>query len=515
MTELTYLLPVGVVLAAALVVVLLDLVLPRQERYLLPWIAFGGCVLALFSVYQTHLVLVEQRMWFLSYAARLAGNSADPVILQGAFALDGFGIAIWAVACLAGALAVLIAASHPEESVLASGEFYGLMLLAVAGMMLLGVAHDWATLVVSLEIMSVATYILAGSKREDLRSNEAALKYLILGGFGTAFLLLGVVFYYGANGSLSLTPNAALLRLPEDERLAREMLSSLGMGLALAGALFKIGATPFHFWIPDVYEGAPTAVTALMASGVKAAGFAVLARVFFETFGDAAFRAQWVALLLPAAVLTMVAGNILAMRQNNLKRMLAYSSIAHTGYLLLAFLVLPRRGDGAVMGEHLQAVLFYLVLYSVMTLGAFAVVSLQREDGRALETMDDFAGLAKEQPGIALCMALFMVSLAGLPPTGGFFAKFLIFRDAIAQGVIERGNTGIIIAAVIGILTSVASLYYYLRVVVMMYMTPAGTEEAAAPARCRYAWGACMLIYVAALVILLTGIVPGWFYWQL
>ncbi|MGD0091419.1 MAG: NADH-quinone oxidoreductase subunit N [Planctomycetota bacterium] len=529
MSEWMCLLPIGVVLTAALVVVFLDLALSRSDRYLLPWVALAGCVLGLAAVWQTHQTLSDQLVWFVGYNTPLPPLSPGgrgwgegglgPLLLGGAFCLDGFGLAIWSLACLAGAFSILAAPPQAEESALSSGEYYGLTLLAVAGMMLLGVAHDWLTLVLSLEIMSVATYVLAGSKREDIRSNEAALKYVVLGGFSTAFLLLGVAFYYGAFGSLSLQPSTALAGLPAAEAQARTVFALLALGLVLVGALFKIGATPFHFWVPDVYEGAPTAITGLMAFGVKAAAFAVLARVGFETFGGFVFRAAWLPLLLIGAILTMVLGNVLALRQSSLKRLLAYSAIAHSGYLLLAFLVMPHVHDAEAMNEHLKSVVFYLLVYGVMTLGAFGVVGLARTNGRPLENMDDYAGWAQERPGLALCMALFMFSLAGLPPTGGFFAKFLIFRGAIAQGLIEPGarQSMIILAAVIGILASVASLYYYLRVVVVMYMSQAPAAlpaEAPAAAPCRHARTVELLIYATALATLLSGIIPGWFYWM-
>jgi NADH-quinone oxidoreductase subunit N len=516
MNEVAYLMPVGVVLLAALVVVFLDLVLPHKERYILPWLALTGCVLGLVSVFQ-QTNLWNQTLWFLSYAPAKSAGLINPRIMGGAFCIDGFGIFIWVIACGAGALSILASPPPSEESALSTGEYYGLTLLAVAGMMLLGISHDWLTLLISLEIMSISTYILTGSNRDDLRSNEAALKYLVLGAFSTAFLLLGMAFYYGAFGTLSLTPNTLFASLPEAERNARGAFVVISMGLILVGAFFKIGASPFHFWIPDVYEGAPTAVTGLMAVGVKAAAFAVVGRVLFESFGAVQFRMIWIPLVLVAAVLTMVIGNILAMRQSNIKRMLAYSGIAHTGYLLLAFLVMPGANDAAAMNDHLKAVVFYLITYGVMTLGAFGVIALVREDGKPLENMDDYAGLAKEHPGIALCMGVFMLSLAGMPPMGGFFAKFMIFRGAIEQGAIQatQGNHSIIIAAIIGILTSVASLYYYLRVIVAMYMSPENATEnpeGGEPARCRYAWGSNILIFAAGVITLAIGIVPSWFY---
>lgn len=478
-SELSRLMPVGVVLLAAGVVVLIDLFLKHHDRYVLPWIGVAGCAVALALALKT-----QSGAWFAT------GNETAKVsILGGAFVIDGFGLGVWAVACIAGALSVLSASHNHEDSPLSAGEFYGLKLLAVSGMMLLAVSHDLLTLLISLEIMSISTYILAGSDHSNTRSNEAALKYLVLGAFSTAFMLMGMAFYYGATGSLSLAPNTAAA--PNTSYLL------LAMGLILAGALFKIGAAPFHFWIPDVYEGAPSSVTGLMAVGVKAAAFAVLARFAFESFGALNY---WVEPLEVLAVLTMAFGNILAMRQSNVKRMLAYSGIAHTGYLMLALLISP--ASSPVIGSHLHAINFYLLSYGLMTLGAFGVLGLMREDGRPLNMMSDFQGLAKSHPGIALCMAIFMLSLAGMPPFAGFFAKFMIFRGAIEQGHV--------VAAVLGILTSVASLYYYLRVVVQMYMSPANDgEEGAEAARCKYAWGTNFLIYAAGLGTLILGVLPG------
>ncbi len=509
-SELSHLLPIGVVLTAVVIVVFLDLVLPKKDRYILPWIAFSGCMLALVSIFHTQHELVrlfKSITWFVNYDALSDTHATNSVILGGAFCLDQFALFIWIIACIAGGLSVLSATHSDEESALVAGEYYGLMLLAVAGMMLLAVSHDFLTLLISLEIMSISTYILTGSNRDDIRSNEAALKYLVLGAFSTAFLLMGIAFYYGAFGTLSLTPNVSFMGLPKDEYVHRQLFIIIAMGLILVGSLFKVGASPFHFWIPDVYEGAPTAVTSLMAVGVKAAAFAVVARLAFESFGAADLRAIWVPLLQVIAVLTMVIGNVLAMRQNNVKRMLAYSGIAHTGYLLLAFLVRPGT-DAAEINEHLKAVVFYLLTYGVMTLGAFGVVGLIRDDGRPLQDMDSYEGLAKEHPGLALCMAIFMLSLAGMPPMGGFFAKFLIFKGAVDQGFV--------VASVLGILTSVASLYYYLRVIVAMYMSPANADaaEASLTPHCQYAWGSNLLIYVAGIVTLIIGVLPGWFYLQ-
>ncbi|MCW8132931.1 MAG: NADH-quinone oxidoreductase subunit N [Planctomycetota bacterium] len=489
-SQLVELLPVGVVLAAALVVVFLQLVLPAKERYVLPMAAMAGCLLGLGALAQNYLSLNQFLKGGLPWFAALAQPSGhSPAILNGAFVIDGFGISIAAVALIAGALSVLCASHNDDDSALGKGEYYGLVLLAVAGMMLLGFSHDFLTLLISLEIMSVSTYILAGSERENVRSGESAMKYLVLGAFSSAFLMLGMAFVFGATGSLSLSP---VFLLPNDPR---NYLVMGGFGLILVGMLFKVGAVPFHFWVPDVYQGAPTGVTGLMAVGVKAAGFAMVARILLETFGAPVFRFQWTGLIAAAAVVTMALGNFIALRQSSVKRLLAYSGIAHTGYLLLAFLV-QKNANAAMVEESLRAVSFYLVAYGLMTLGAFGVVSLTREDGRTLENLEDYNGLAKEHPALALCMAAFMLSLAGLPPFSGFFAKFMVFRSAI--------DNGFVLPAVLGILTSVASLYYYLRVVLRMYMP----EEGSVAARCQYAWTSNLLIYASGLGSVLLGVAP-------
>lgn len=507
-SQLNELLPIGVVLTASLVVVFLNIVLAPKDRYVLSLVGVAGCLLGLLVLGKNYHALAAQYGQppaFFHGFFRAAEGTYDPVLLGGAFVVDGFGMSIMAVAMLAGALALLCATPREDDSALSTGEYFGLILLAVAGMMLLAIAHDFLALLIALEVMSVATYILAGSARRDVRSGESALKYLILGAFSTAFLMLGIAFVYGATGSLSMQLPALVQYSP---------LVKAALALILVGVLFKVGAVPFHSWVPDVYEGAPTGITALMAVGVKAAAFAVVARLCFEAFGmpdltvsvsAVPLREAWVPLFAVLAVLTMALGNLLAMHQNNVKRMLAYSGIAHSGYLLLAFLVDTKTRPTAIAPEvtmHLQAASFYLLAYGVMTLGAFGVLSLMREDGRPMEKMEDFTGLAKEHPALALCMAVFMLSLAGMPPFAGFFAKFLVFKSAVSSGFAW--------AAVLGILTSVASLYYYLRVVVRMYMAPAGGEGEPAPARCRYAWTLNLLIYGTGALTLLLGLLPQW-----
>ena len=501
-SELSQLTPIGVVLAAALVVVFLDLAISHKDRYILPWIGLTGMILGIAAIVQIVVARGFAAPWFLDNASYATESPAKALILGGAFVIDRFGLAIWFIALLAGGLSILSSPPPEEDSALSTGEYYGLTMLAVAGMMLLSVSHDFMTLVVSLEIMSIATYILTGGSRDDVRSNEAGIKYLVLGAFSTAFLLMGIAFYYGAFGSLSLSPNEAFIALNRtngSEVASRACFVYLALGFLLVGTLFKVGATPFHFWIPDVYEGAPTSVTSLMAVGVKAAGIAVIARLAFETFGSYEYRYHYGPLLTVLAVATMFVGNIFAMRQSSVKRMLAYSGIAHTGYLLLAFATLPNENGTLVVGDHTHAVVYYLLVYGVMTLGAFGVVGLVREDGKPLDTFENFQGLAKENPGIAACMAIFMFSLAGMPPTGGFFAKFMIFR-----GAVDQGHT---LAAVLGVMTSLASLYYYLRVIVAMYMPTADhhTKETPSPV-CRYSWSSSVLIYAAGIATLIIGL---------
>jgi NADH-quinone oxidoreductase subunit N len=509
--QLAQLTPIGVVLGAALVVVFLDLALSHKDRYMLPWIAMTGAVLGLASTFQTATIPGFSAPWFTDYSAWMSGETPRSVILGGAFCIDRFGLAIWMIACMAGALSMLCTPPPNEDAALTTGEYYGLNLLAVAGMMLLAVSHDFMTLVVSLEIMSIATYILTASSRDHVASNEAGIKYLVLGAFSTAFLLMGIAFYYGAFGSLSLAPSRNFISLlinDPHEAGFRLCLVYLSLGFILVGTLFKAGAAPFHFWIPDVYEGAPTAVTSLMATGVKAAAVAVVARIVFETFGLNILRINLMPMLSVMAVLTMAIGNIFAMRQTSVKRMLAYSGVAHTGYLLLSFLLHEGDVSSATIDAHTRAAAYYLLVYGVMTIGAFGVISLIREDGRPLETFDDFTNLAKENPGIALCMSIFMFSLAGMPPAGGFFAKFLIFRGAVEQGYV--------VPAVLGILTSVASLYYYLRVIVKMYMpaTDHHAKEEEHGMATRYSWGSSLLIYAAGIITVIVGLgmntINGW-----
>jgi NADH-quinone oxidoreductase subunit N len=326
--------------------------------------------------------------------------------------------------------------------------------------MLMASGGDLLVIFLGLEIMSLAQYILAGMRPNFLKSSEAAMKYFLLGAFATGFLLYGISLLYGATGTTNL---AGIMTAIREGGLSDHPLLSIGMGLLVVGFGFKVAAVPFHMWTPDVYEGAPTPVTALMSTGVKAAAFAALARVFVMALGD--LQGSWAPLFWGLAVLTMTVGNLMAIAQQNIKRMLAYSSIAHAGYLLIALVAAGPAG--------LTGLLFYLLAYAFMNLGAFAVVvAMEQREDRYLR-LDDYSGLGFRYPLISAAMALFMFSLAGLPPTAGFMAKFYVFSAAVEQGYI--GLT------VIGVLNSLLSLYYYLRPVVFMYMEESKADRPTMP----------------------------------
>ena len=344
---------------------------------------------------------------------------------------------------------------------------------------------DLVMILLALETLSIAAYVLTGMARESLRSNEAAIKYFILGAFATAVLLFGMALVYGATGSIRL-----------DEIQARiggagEMMSlaHVGIGLMFVGFAFKIGAAPFHMWVPDAYEGAPSPVAGFMASAVKVAAFAALVRVLLKPFLP--FATQWGELAWWISAITIVVGNLFAITQTNVKRLLAYSSIAHTGYALIGVAV------ASVDRQAASGVMFYLVAYSVMTLGAFAVVSCLAREGGDVEDLSKWSGLAYRRPMIALAMTVFLVSLAGIPPTAGFVGKFTLFRDAV-----NRGFTGL---ALIGVLGTLLSLYYYLKVIMTMYMKePAEEFQRTGPQ-----WGLHLAVGATAIGTLALGILPA------
>jgi NADH-quinone oxidoreductase subunit N len=401
--------------------------------------------------------------------------------------LDSFSCFFYMIFLLGAALTILISRQYLEDYGKNLGEYYALILFATMGMMLMAAGAHLIMIFLGLEVMSIAVYVLAGLFREDVRSNEASLKYLILGSFSSAFLLFGMAMLYGAAGGTLF-----LSELPK--RLALETASHplifAGIGLLLVGFGFKVASAPFHMWTPDVYEGAPTCVTAYMAVAVKAAAFAAFARVFFVAFG--AFQVDWTMLLWVLAVATMTIGNITAIAQTNIKRMLAYSSIAHAGYLLVALIAANQLGA--------VSLLYYLLAYTLMNLGAFGVVILVGRKKDQYLNIYDYSGLAAQHPVLAASMALFMFALAGIPPTAGFVGKFYIFSAAIKAGYIWL--------AIIGVMNSLISVYYYLRITVLMYMKPA--EADLGPVSFSPAQTAVVAITAAG--VLFIGIFPGGLY---
>ncbi|HEX5760660.1 MAG TPA: NADH-quinone oxidoreductase subunit N [Thermoanaerobaculia bacterium] len=406
------------------------------------------------------------------------------LILAGMFVIDGYAFAWKVIVLLATAVTVLLSMRFLEEGRYRPAEYYSLLLLATAGMLFMASGATLLTIWIGLETMALASYVLAGYFKREVRSTEAALKYFILGAMSSGVLLYGISLLYGAAGTVHL---GALARGLAAANEAGSLLVPLGWLLLAAGLFFKVAAVPFHIWTPDVYVGAPTPVTAWLAAASKGASFAILVRIFYQGLGTLRLEWQWIVALV--AVASMVWGNLAALTQQNVKRMLAYSSIAHAGYVLIGVLAVSEIG--------LWSVVFYLLTYSFVTLGAFGTVILLERREYAGETLADYAGLARRAPFLAAMMLLFLVALTGIPPTGGFVGKVYLFAAAVQAGWAW--------VAVVGVVTSAISLYYYFGVVVSMYLKePTDTAPAPLPARSiRFAVALC------ALVTLAMGVYPG------
>lgn len=407
----------------------------------------------------------------------------EEVGTTGMVAVDGFRIFTNFLFLGAAALVVVISFDYVEREGITEGEFYALLLFAVVGMMILAGSRDLILIFLGFELMSLAVYVLVGFNRQDPKSAEASLKYFLLGAFSSAFLLYGMALLFAAGG----TTNLGLMRhtLQPGEI---ELVTVVGMALLAIGFGFKVSAVPFHVWTPDAYEGAPTPVTAFLGAAIKGAAFAAFIRIFVLALGD--LHAYWEGIIWALAALTMILPNLIALVQDNIKRMLAYSSIAHAGYLLVALVAANESG--------MASFLFYLVAYTVMIVGAFAVVLVLAGKGDRRQRISDYAGLGWSHPWAAAILALFLVSLAGLPPTGGFVGKFYILRASVEAGYV---NLAVILAV-----TTLISYYYYLRVIVTMYMRPTVTPLE------RVEWGVPLrsALAVCAIVTLLLGILPSW-----
>lgn len=380
-------------------------------------------------------------------AYTLIGSSG--VTFGGMFISDGYSSFFKAIFLINVVLSVLISIKYIAVERVNYGEYYNLILLATLGMMIMASAGDLIVLYLGLELMALSTYVLAGFIRHDIKSNEAALKYFLLGAFSSAFLLYGISMIYGLTGTTDIK---AIALFVSEKGLIGNPALSLSMVLFAVAFGFKIAAAPFHMWAPDAYEGAPTSITAFMSVGPKAAGFAVLGRVFMIAF--ASLKIEWAMVLIPLSILSMAVGNIVALAQTNIKRMLAYSSIAHAGYALIGIIVANNEGLSSMMN--------YLMIYAFMNMGAFAVVIMLRTEGFKGDNITDYVGLAKTHPFLAALMLIFMFSLTGLPPTAGFIGKLYVFMAAI-----NAGYTWLVIVAVA---FSAISAYFYLRIVMYMYM---------------------------------------------
>ncbi len=462
--NLNVIMPEVILSVLGMALLLVNVFIPSKSKSYLVWLSLIGIVGAGFAA--------------VSGWGTTVSSFSDSVVQ------DNFGTFFKLIFLVAAGLAVLISDQYMERENCNHGELYSLILFTTVGMMLMAAATDLMTLFLGLELMSVTLYVLAGFNRENIKSSESGMKYFLLGAFSTGFLLYGMALIYGVTGTTRIAKIAGLVTQVGG---ASNAMLLIGMFLLLTGFLFKIAAAPFHMWTPDVYEGAPTPMTAFMSAGPKAAGFAALLRLLLVVFP--VMKAEWSDLLWILAVLTMTIGNFTALRQDNIKRMLAYSSIAHAGYALVGLVAANSTGT--------TGILFYMLSYAFMNIGAFAVIVLIGKQGEPNGTVMDFAGLGQKKPLLAVVMSLFLFSLAGMPPTAGFIGKFYLFSGAVQEGYIWL--------AVIGVLNSAASVYYYLRVMVFMYFKP-GEEQ--------FDWVSVSAPIALALVVsaagsLIPGIVPS------
>jgi NADH-quinone oxidoreductase subunit N len=467
--------PIGFTAIGSIVVLMGEVFLSRRKTFLGNPVTDAriGSALALTSVTFLGLAAVSSVQAFAAGGAGVF-NPSHPMIELDRFA--SFSITLIAVAS---ALSCLLSVTYLATLRINHGEYYALLLMATCGMMVLVASLDLITIFLGLELMSIPIYVLAGFDRRRLRSNESALKYFLAGSFATAILLYGMAFLYGTTGEMHLAGIRSALDLSNP-------LAAVGLGCVLVGLAFKVAAVPFHQWTPDVYEGAPTSVTAYMSVTVKVAAFAVLMRVLDTAVGPSQSLSS---ILVVLSALTLVVGNVMAVVQQNVKRLLAYSSIAHAGYAML----------GLVAGtdEGRAAVLFYLLAYVFMNLGAFGVIVALARNGQDLDRISDFAGLSRTRPGLAALMTLFMISLAGIPGTVGFIAKFTIFAAAV--------NAGHVALTILAVLMSVVSVYYYLRLPVAMYMS----EPAEEGVRPETSTGEGLVLGLCGAAVVFLGIFPN------
>jgi NADH-quinone oxidoreductase subunit N len=468
--NLLVVLPVLIVAGWAMVLMVVDLFVSEKRKKWVAWLSLVGLVLALIQTVG---------LWRIdggSYSSFTAAGRA-PMVLS-----DNYSVFLNVIFLLTWILTVLISVNYLGKANIERGEYYYLMLFSISGMMLMAQANDLILVFLALELLSIPLYVLSGFARPRVESEESALKYFLLGAFASGFLVFGIALIYGVTGSTSLP-------VVLDNIGTGGALGMAGVALLLVGFAFKVAVVPFHMWTPDVYEGAPTAVTAFMSVGAKVGGFAAMIRIFIFALPE--LSDTWVPAIAVISALTMIVGNFVALAQPNVKRMLAYSSIAHAGYILMGVAA----GIGSDTG--VSAALFYMLAYLFTNLGAFAVViAVEQKNGQGV-MLDDYKGLAKSSPMLALALAYFMLSLTGVPPSGGFSGKFFLFQAAL--------DADLLWLAVVGAVTSVVSGYFYLRIVYLSYMfdhegTPAPVSN----------WPALnTAVVLTVIVTFILGILPG------
>jgi len=492
--------PEVIVCVAAVVVMLVDAFARPTQRWITGGISLVG------------LALAGAAAVFLWVSGTPSADAFNGMIV-----LDELRLGFTIIFLIVSGLTLLLSTVWVGHEQLPAGEFHSLLLFATVGMMLMASGNDLVIIFLGLEILSIATYVLAGFRRTDIRSNESSLKYFILGSFSSAFLLYGIALVYGATSIAEPGPGGRLARIVAGTTNISEIASRIndaqypallyaGAAMMLVGFGFKIATAPFHIWTPDVYEGAPTPVTAFMAAGPKAAGFAAFLRVFVfglpfvvsaASASSGNLHQAWVNTLAVMAIFTMTLGNVVAIVQNNVKRLLAYSSIAHAGYALVGFVAAGAAADPGERSNALTAVMFYLLTYAVMNIGAFAVVQLIARSGDRRTAVEDYSGIGFESPVLAFSLSLFLLSLLGMPLTAGFMGKVMVFSAAIRQGYY--------VLVVIAVLNTAVSAYYYLRLIIVMFFG----ERITAWSAPRIPASVAVALALTVLGVLYLGVFPG------
>ena len=489
LADLGYLVPYLVLAVSGMLLVLAEAFYRSKDRSALMSLTVAGCVVSAIA----SVVLYRQ-----------IGDSGPPrLLLSDMLVADRTGYVLSALFAVTTALAALGSPAHQREHEWQIGEYYGVMLLSASGMVMLAHAANLVTVFLGIETMSLGVYVMCGMRRRSRRGNEAAMKYFLIGAFATGFLMYGIALIYGAAGTTKIIwvePGTDKIHV-----LATALSSSKNASLVWAGGLllivafgFKVAAVPFHMWAPDAYEGAPTPVTGFMAAAVKAAAIAAMIRVFGTALGGDVVPVGprgWASPMAIVAALTITIGNVSAVRQDNIKRMLAYSSISHAGVLLVGICALGLGSRTAT-----TSLVYYLIAYSFTTMGAFAIVAYVGARGRERLLVDDWAGLGAQHPAVALGMTVLLLSFGGIPPTGGFFGKFYVFKAAM-----EVSGGQLLWLVVVGVINSAISIYYYLRIVTAMYFRDA--NQPFAPTRSA---GLLFVIVLCPLLVLELGIMPGW-----